>query len=134
MKEHESKQSRGELAEFEQHLSGALRRVDPPSGFAERVIHRVVATPRTPSLFGLHFGWAGRRAVAMAAVALLVLAVWTAYGVHERREQARAARAESQFETAIAVTGRTLERVRLRLDGPGLLQRLSSASQGTVQK
>lgn len=136
-------------AEFERRLSVALRKVDPPRGFTDQVIEalsQIAVAARPASHFGPRPRWRSprrwpwnwsrpwRRAFAIAVIAIFAVAAWTAYGVYQRHEQAQVARIQSQFETALAVTSRALDRAQQQLDRPGLWQHFSSASQNISQK
>lgn len=143
MNEHRIGKSQDDSAEFERRLSVALRRVDPPGSFTDQVIdamNQIAAAARTPSQlhlrarWGWPWNWPWRRALAAAVIALVVVAAGMAYGVHKRREQAQVARIQSQLETAIAVTSRTLDHAQRQLDRPSLWQHFSSAPRNISEK
>jgi hypothetical protein len=107
------------LTKFEQELTQAMRGVDPPEGFAERVLARaeaceaprarVLAMPRHLRL------WASG-----AIAAALVVGVVAGEQTHLRHERERAELAQQQFEAGIRITDATLEHVRLQLAQAGV--------------
>lgn len=106
------------LAEFELQLARAMRRVDAPEGFAERIMERsaspaekvIVMRPR-------------RRLVRMQAwmggaiAAVLALGMFGAEQIHQRREQAKA---DQQFAVAMQATDHALDQTRAQLQRAGL--------------
>jgi hypothetical protein len=114
---------------FEDELHRALRRRDPPPGFASRVMARVeqqaAAKARFAWLWRLRtrlWSWGGegswkRSAALAAAAAMLVLAVsvvaWRQHRIREEQRQGELARA--QVMEALHVTSIKLHRVRTRV-------------------
>jgi hypothetical protein len=106
------------LAEFELQLARAMRRVDAPEGFAERVMETsaspaekvIVMRPRS-GLWQMQ-AWAGG-----AIAAVLVLGMFGAEQLHQRREQAKA---DQQFALAMQVTDHALMQTREQLQHAGL--------------
>jgi hypothetical protein len=106
------------LAEFELRLARAMRRVDAPEGFAERVMETsaspaekvIVMRPRS-GLWQMQ-AWAGG-----AIAAVLVLGMFGAEQLHQRREQAKA---DQQFALAMQVTDHALMQTREQLQHAGL--------------
>ena len=106
------------LAEFELQLARAMRRVDAPAGFAERVMERttspaekiVVMRPRS-GLWRMQ-AWAGG-----AIAAVLALGMFGAEQLHQRRERERA---DQQFAVAVQVTDHALAQTRQQLARAGL--------------
>lgn len=111
-------------AEFERELVRAMRRVDAPEGFAERVMARA----RTASQAGAVVipRWRSVRVWTSGAIAAAVLAgVFVGEQVHVRRERERAelARQElarQQFDVAMRITGETLEQAREQMQEAGV--------------
>ena len=109
--------------EFDLELTRALRHVDPPSGFADRVMARaqapiepqvparakVVTMPSRPRL------WASGALAATLAVAAVLT-----QQTHERHERERAEVAQQQFDAAMRITDQTLEHVRQQLQQAGV--------------
>jgi hypothetical protein len=102
------------MSRLEDELRQALRRREPPAGFAERVLARArQPEKRRPLLF--HWRWLA------AAAALVVLAA----GLHlfeERRHRLEGERAKEQVMLALRVTGSKLRLAQHRLQriiGPG---------------
>jgi hypothetical protein len=94
---------------FERKLHDALRRPEPPPGFAERVMARIAAGERTtaPSR-----GSALPSTRAAAAVLILFLGAggWMGHQLEQRR------RAEQAAEDAVAALRITSQKLNLALD------------------
>ena len=108
-----------EPAEFERAVRFALKRVDAPEGFAERVLaragHRNEAGDGRGGRFALgRFWWPGWR-LAYAAAALLAITAGSVRVEQVRMERRRTDAAAAQFSTAMEVTNRTLDKVTARL-------------------
>ncbi len=105
-------------ARFEAELTLAMRHVDAPVGFAERVLAKA-AEPQKAKVLQMPRRvqpWVG----SAVAAALLVGAVGI-HQLHVRREQAaEAARAQQQYEQALQITGETLDHVRAQLQQAGI--------------
>ena len=93
---------------LEETLKQALRREEPPDGFAKRVLARL-ESPARPGL------WAWLRSPglrwALAATLPLVLLVAFQYNA-ERRRRAEGERAKAQMLTALRITADKLEYAR----------------------
>jgi hypothetical protein len=106
------------LAEFELQLARAMRRVDAPEGFADRIMERsaipaervIVMRPRG-RLVRMQ-AWMGG-----AIAAALALGMFGAEQIHQRREQARA---DQQFAVAMQATDHALDQTRAQLQRAGL--------------
>jgi hypothetical protein len=103
---------------LEGQLRNALRPVDPPAGFADRVIAHThveaASQPRRARI--LMFPTMRSRVWIGSAVAAMLLVGVAGEQAHERMEQRRkAAEAQKQFETALQVTDRALEHARQQL-------------------
>ena len=112
-------QSEEKWDKFEEQLAQAMRRVDAPEGFAERVLERaaqpearrakVLAMPRRVR------AWAG------GAIAAAVLAgVFVTHEVRLRDQRLEAERAQQQFETAMQITDLALDHTRRQLQRAGV--------------
>ncbi len=105
------------LAEFELHLAQALRRVDAPEGFAERVMGRAQAVPRSrvvvmrPKL---------RMWVGGAIAAALLAGAFSAEQIRVRRQHEQAEMARQQFEAGIRITDDALDHAREQLEHAGV--------------
>jgi hypothetical protein len=126
------------MDEFELALTKALRRVDAPEGFAEKVMGRAVGSgvaasaqvrrsgPGAPDsgLSGVvvmpkrHGSMRMRAWVGGAIAAVLALGMFGAEQLHQRRE--RAAAANEEFEAAVRVTDHALAQTREQLHRAGL--------------
>jgi hypothetical protein len=104
---------------FEQELKQAMRAVDPPEGFAERVLVRAKAKEqsraRVLTMPRRLRAWAGG-----AIAAAVLVGAFTGEEVHLRRQREQAELAQRQFETAMRITDRTLEHVRQQLQQAGV--------------
>jgi hypothetical protein len=109
--------------EFERQLTHALRQVDPPAGFADRILARAEspAEPQTPTRAKVVAMPSRLRLWTSGALAatLLVAAVLTQQ-THERHERERAEVAQQQFDAAMRITDQTLEHVRQQLQQAGV--------------
>ena len=111
---------------FEERLTEALRRVDAPEGFAARAMRRCeeAASP-TPSwpkkaARASRLPWVPARAWAAAALVLVAIGAMAAYQVQARRERARVARLQTQFDAAMQVTSRALDHTKAQLSRRGV--------------
>ena len=110
--------------DFESRLKRELHRIDPPEGFAGRVIGRVTATANQERKRRL-IVMPGRAAwTAIAAMTLVGIAIggwqWRQQELLERiKEQRQAALYHQQLDVAMQVTGRTLVVVQERIERAG---------------
>lgn len=107
MNEFESRST--EDLELQRELSRSLRRVDAPEGFAGRVMDRLAAEQKASS----------RRKIwlmPIAAMLLLGVAGGELAVERQREKQQEAILAQQQFEVAMRVTGRSLERMQRTLE------------------
>lgn len=112
-----------DFAALEHELRNALRPVDPPAGFADRVIARAraEAPAQPPRARILTFPSIGRRVWVPSAVAAMLLVGVAGEQAHQRLEQRRKAEeAQKQFETALRVTDHALEHAREQLQRAGI--------------
>lgn len=133
-----------ELAAWEITLTQALRPVEPPAGFAERVLRRASLVADAEAASSLQtvvtgarleggrrpaaklLAWPRARAwVAGVAAAALVVGVFIEQGTYKRREHARVAAerrlfANQEFEASLRITDTTMERMRGRLRRAGV--------------
>jgi hypothetical protein len=107
------------FADLEHNLTRGLRHVDPPAGFADRVMARAQASAPPAKVVVMKPRprvWASG---ALAATLLLAaLVTQQTHARHERQEQAE--RAQQQFDAGIRITGDTLEHVRQQLQEAGV--------------
>jgi hypothetical protein len=108
--------------ELERYLTQAMRRVDAPEGFADRVMERakaaapakakVLIMPSRPRL------WVGS-----AIAAVLLMGVFAGDQQYDRhlREKAEAEVAQKQFEAGMQITDRALEHTRDQLERAGVM-------------
>lgn len=104
---------------FEERLAEAMRHVDAPAGFADRVLARSRVQPpaqaRVIAMPPRYSWWAG----GVIAAALLG-GVFLGEQQHIRRQREQAALAQQQFEEAMRITDRTLEHTREQLQHAGI--------------
>jgi hypothetical protein len=117
-----------DFAALEHELRNALRPVDPPAGFANRVMARArqetPAEPKRARVFT--FPSIGRRIWIPSALAAMLLVGVAGEQAHERLEQRRQIEeaqkqlAQKQYETALQVTDRALDHAREQLHRAGI--------------
>lgn len=105
--------------ELEQYLKGAMRRVDAPEGFADRVIAR--ARPASATAKVLMMPSRMRIWVSGAVAATLLAGVFVGDQVRERRQRERAEDAQRQFEAGMRITDAALEHTRQQLRSAGVV-------------
>lgn len=102
------------MSEFESQLRRALRRTDPPEGFADRVIARA-ATERSRQR-STRWRWA------LAAAATVVMAVAGLQQYRQYETQVRGERAKEQMVFALRIAGAEVHAAQqkvLRLSAAG---------------
>jgi hypothetical protein len=108
-----------EREQFEQDLTRALRRVDAPEGFADRVMARAREQQRPPArVFVMQRrqqAWLGG-----AIAAALLLGVFGAEQIEQRQQRERAMMAQQQFEAGIRITDDALDHARDQLERAGV--------------
>lgn len=112
-----------DFAALEHELRNALRPVDPPAGFADRVIARAHAEARVEPRRASIFAFPGLRSRVWipGAVAAMLLVGVAGEQAHQRMEQRRKAEeAQKQFETALQVTDHALDHARQQLERAGI--------------
>lgn len=115
-----------ETAAFETELQTALRPLEPPAGFAERVLAAAAAGDRevqaAPRAKVLPFrNW--RVAIGSALAACLVGGAFATQELHHQRErQHQRAVANQQFETATRITDQALAHTREQLARAGVFR------------
>lgn len=106
------------FAEFEQYLTHAMQRVDPPDGFAERTLARIESS--TP-VRGKVITMAPRaRFWASGAIAAALLAGVFSEQTYVRHQREQSERAQRQFEAGIRITDKALEHTRAQLERAGV--------------
>ena len=106
-------------AEFERNLTEALRLVDPPEGFAERVMARALASEQ-PRARVLAMRPSVRAWMSGAIAAALLAGVFVADEVHVRRQRERGELAQQQFEAGLRITDEALQHTREQLARAGV--------------
>ena len=110
-----------ERAKFEAELTLAMGHVDPPAGFADRVLAQAAKSEQPTRAKVLMMprrvqAWVG----GAIAAALLVGAVGIQQQ-HERKQREQAAREQQQqLELALQITGETLANVRAQVQQAGI--------------
>jgi len=113
------------MSRLEDALRNALRREDPPPGFAERVMNRV-AEAGTETARGRWSNWFRLPALRLAAACVLCALLATGL-VHryQRRAEARREAAHREFILAMRITSNKLEFVRGCLRGAAARDNIS---------
>jgi hypothetical protein len=111
-----------DFTSLERELRQALRPVDPPAGFADRVIARTrtesAAQPKRARI--LMFPVLRSRVWIGSAVAAMLLVGVVGEQAHRMEQRRKAEEAQKQFETALQVTDRALEHTRQQLERAGI--------------
>jgi hypothetical protein len=100
------------MDQFENDLKEALRQVDPPAGFEQRVLARLAresSVARQPSRFT---AWATAAGLAFASLG------GVAMYQHQQQQQRKAEQARDQLVLALRITSQKLDVVRERVNRP----------------
>ena len=121
------------MSRLEDALRDALRREDPPEGFAERVLARV-GSPAPAAASGpwerlAGWFWLPAMRVATAGALSVVLATGILY---QHARQARAEAARRQVIVALRITSETLESVREQVRNSSSAQQWIRVSPGIL--
>lgn len=106
------------MSYLEEDLKKALRRVEPPAGFAERVLARANApAPPEPSWWESLTVLFRPPCVQWVALSLIISVMIPAAGVYrrDRQERAEGEKAKQQLMFAVKVAGNKLHRVQQRV-------------------
>jgi hypothetical protein len=107
------------FTQFEQELTQAMRAVDPPEGFAGRVLARAQASVRPRArVLTMPRRWQSWATGAIAAA--LLAGVFVGDQVHVRRQRERAELAQRQFEAGMRITDEALQHTREQLAQAGV--------------
>ena len=93
---------------LERELKKALRRVDPPAGFAERVLARA-AKEKDRAPVRIRFPWFGMIGLRWAATCALCVAVAVSAMVYQHDRQEKGERAKAQLMLALQITSSKLQ-------------------------
>ena len=104
--------------EFEIKLMEAMRAVDPPTGFADRILAQ--SQPTQPSRAKIFVMPRSRNWASGAIAAALLAGVVLGEQMHLRHQREEAALAQRQFEAAMRITDHTLEHTREQLQRAGI--------------
>jgi hypothetical protein len=111
------------MSQFEENLKRALQRVDPPAGFAERVLARAAEAdrekPKSVPLWARFFGMGGLRWAAACAVCVVLAASGALYEHDVQRRRGEAAK--EQLMLALRITGSKLQIAQQSLQQLGTL-------------
>lgn len=104
------------MNEIDEQLKRALRRCEPPEGFADRVVARVEreAPQATWRSAWTLWRWPSLRWAVVAAL-VAVAATGIVYQLRERREEAEALAAKQQVMLALRITGSKLRVAKQRV-------------------
>ena len=112
-----------DITSLEHKLRNELRPIDPPAGFADRILARAraEAPPQAQRARILMFPRLRSRIWIPSAVAAMLLVGVAGEQAHQRMEQLRKAEeAQKQFETALQITDRALDHARQQLQRAGI--------------
>jgi len=105
------------MTDMEKQLKNALRRCDPPAGFAERILAQVAVAEAKPVRPATRtpWRWPVLRWVAIPTLAaLLVLGFWYR-GYQQQREEAAGRAARQQVMLALRITGTRLRMAKAKV-------------------
>lgn len=94
---------------LERELKKALRRVDPPAGFAERVLTRAAMEKESRAPVRIRFPWFGMIGLRWAATCALCVAVAASAMVYQHDREERGERAKAQLMLALQITSSKLQ-------------------------
>ena len=117
---------------LEDALRDALRRQDPPEGFAERVLARLGTPEPAPPGFWQRLGAWFRLPVLRVATAGALSVVLAAGVLYQHARQARAEAARRQVMVALRITSETLEAVREQVRNSSPAQQRIEVSPGIL--
>lgn len=115
----ESTQSGESFAELEQYLTQALRRVDPPDGFAERTLTRIQSFAPVRAKVVM-MPPRGRLWASGAIAAALLAGIFFSEQTYVRHQHEQAELAQQQFDAGIRITDKALEHTREQLERAGV--------------
>ena len=113
------KQPEESFTKFEQELAQAMRAVDPPEGFADRVMARA-QSPAPAQAKVVRMQPRARPWIGGAIAAVLLAGVFVADEVHVRRQRERGELAQQQFEAGLRITDEALQHTREQLARAGV--------------
>ena len=95
---------------LEEELRKALQRVEPPKGFAERVLARAASESR-PQRTKPHrlFGWFGASRIRWATACALCVVLATSGVLYHREHTRKGEEAKEQLMLALRITGSKLQ-------------------------
>lgn len=104
------------MDQFENDLKEALRQVDPPPGFEQRVLSKLADQKRLARESSV----SGRpsRFTAWATAAGLAFASLGGVAIYQYQQQQRAIKARDQLLLALRVTSQKLDVIRARINQP----------------
>ncbi len=101
---------------LEDELRGALRREEPPAGFAAKILAQTVGGPVLQVVTKRDRSWFQRPVGLALAAALATLAIVPAAIVEQRRrEQERGLRAKQELLIALAITREQFQHAKVRV-------------------
>jgi hypothetical protein len=95
---------------LEEQLKKALQRVEPPAGFAERVLARAAGEKREKKVHSRAWlAWFGVSGLRWAAAYALCVALATSGIVYHREQQRKGEKAKEQLMLALRITSSKLQ-------------------------
>ena len=111
------------MTQMDDELRRALRRVEPPAGFAERVLQNVSsskrAVPASPTRPQVATAWPMRWAIAATLVAAIGGGLWYRADerqLAERRQTQQGEEAKRQVLMTLSLAGSKLQSVQIRVN------------------
>ena len=101
-------------------LREALRRVEPPDGFAERVMRKAASAPAAPKRAPLvEAEWRGMLVTRLAIAATLVITIGAGawYSAEERRREGE--EAKRQVLVSLNIAGSKLRAIEMKVNNHG---------------
>ena len=102
---------------LEDELRGALRREEPPAGFAAKILAQTVGGPALHLVPQRGRSWFQRPVGLAMVAALAAMAIVPAVMVEQhRREQERGLKAKQELLTALAITRQQFQQAKARVE------------------
>lgn len=99
------------MNDIDNQLRDALRRCNPPAGFADRVMAKAAAEGKRPlwTFQPFRLGWPTLRWVAVPTLAAMLMAGFGYHSYEQRKEEAEARVARQQVLLALRIAGSKLK-------------------------
>jgi hypothetical protein len=94
---------------LEQELKKALRRVEPPAGFAERVLARAAKEKAEPARVRVRWPWFGMMGMRWAVTCALCVVIAGSAMVYQHERNEKGERAKQELMLALRITSSKLQ-------------------------